>query len=128
MKCKLLKIARTAKGFPSYHFQINEKVFIYGFKGITQDDKIVLLCSRPYQKDHLDYQCRCLSFILPSESLREIIEKMPKRRNGYYPKTMARSNPRVYDVNNYNINSFAIGKGHRCLSTELDAYIKKYKP
>ena len=127
MKCKLLKISRTAKGFPKYHFQINGKIFFYGFVGIKQDDKIVLICTRPYQKEQSDYTCGCYSYILPLEGLYEIIEKNPFKKRGSPPKTMARSNPLVYDVNNYNIHSFEIGKGHRCLGTELDAY-NKYNP
>ena len=134
MKCKLLKISRTAKGFPKYHFQINGKIFFYGFVGIKQDDKIVLICTRPYQKEQLDYPCNCHSFIFPTEVLKEIIEKNPKKRmdrrktGRNYPKTLDKSDPRVYDINNYNINSFEIGKGHKCLGTELEAYLKKYKP
>ena len=139
MKCKLLKISRTVKGFPKYHFQINGKIFFYGFNGITKDDKIVLVCTRPYLKDQVDYNCGCHSHISPTEVLKEIIETKPKKRKyilkhldieklpKIYLKTLNRSNPLVYDVNNYNINSFEIGKGHRCLGTEFDAYIKKYE-
>ena len=134
MKCKLLKISRNVKGFPSYHFQINGKFFFYGFLGIQQDDKIVLKCTKSYQKEQLDYPCGCQSFILATEGLIKIIEKNPQKRmdrrktGRNYPKTLDKSDPRVYDINNYNINSFEIRRGHRCLGTELDAYIKKYKP
>ena len=68
-----------------------------------------------------------LIYILPSEVLNGIIEKLPLYKCKYIrylSKTMARSNPLVYDVNNYNINSFEIGKGHKCLGTELDIYKK----
>jgi hypothetical protein len=138
MQCKLLKISRTVRGFPSYHFQINGKIFFYGFQGIKKDDKILLICTKPYQKEQLNYTCGCQSYILPLKDLNEIIAKSPlkrerrfmdRRKTGKmtYAKTMDRTNPRVYDVNNYNINSFEIGKGHRCLGTEFDAYIKKYE-
>ena len=91
----------------------------------------------------MDYtsNCGCQSQISATEVLKEIIETRPKKRNyilkhlkiedmqklpDIYLKTLKRSNPLVYDLNNYNINSFDVGKGHRCLGIELDAYMKKY--
>ena len=98
-------------------------------KLLKQDNTIVLRCTKSYQKENLTCSCRCHSYILPSEVLNGIIEKLPLYKCKYIrylSKTMARSNPLVYDVNNYNINSFEIGKGHKCLGTELDIYKKTW--
>ena len=135
IKFKLLKICRGARGYPSFHLQINEKVYFYGFRGIRKDDRIILVCSKTYENGELTCsQCCCTSYILPSEGLKEIIQKSEniqnyiKARMGrkrMVSKTMDTSDPRVYDIENYNINSFEIGKGHKCSGTELAEYIKK---
>jgi hypothetical protein len=124
MKCKLLKISRSARGYPSFHLQINEKVYFYGFRGIRKDDRIILVCTKTFENNTLETKC-CTnrSYILPSEFLKEIFQKGLKGSG--FPLFMDKSDPRVYDIQNYDMNSFEIGKGHKCSGTEPAEYIKK---
>jgi hypothetical protein len=47
-----------------------------------------------------------------------------KASNKYYSKKLDTSDPRVYDLKNYDINSFDIGKGHKCDGTEISFYLQ----
>ena len=47
--------------------------------------------------------------------------------NSQFPKIFDRSDPRVCDIENYDINSFEIGSGHKCPGTEFDVYIRNCK-
>jgi hypothetical protein len=109
--CKLLKIARVRE-FPIFHFEINGKIYFYGFKGMRGNDIIVLRCSRMAKNGKS--QCNNSSTILPSETF-------------INTKYLDKSDPMVYDINNYDINSFEIGRGHKCSGTEIDVYLKSHK-
>jgi hypothetical protein len=116
VNCKLLKIT-TRRGYPSFHFDINGKIYFYGFRGIRADYKIVFYCTI----------CRNKSSISPSEYLKEIIQNTPNKLQSTkvaYSKFIDKSDPKVYDINNYDINSFEICGSHKCAGTELDDYIK----
>jgi hypothetical protein len=124
LKCKLLKIVRV-RGNPSYHFQINEKIYFYGFQGIKKNSKIILSCTKKFENNTLETKrCHNRSFILPSEFLKEFFQKGLKGSS--FPLFMDKSDPRVYDIKNYDMNSFEIGKGHKCSGTELSDYKKKW--
>ena len=41
-----------------------------------------------------------------------------------YSKMLDMADPRVYDLKNYDINSFDIGKGHKCNGTEISVYLQ----
>ena len=57
-----------------------------------------------------------MSFILPSEFNIDCLKNFDK------------SDPKMFDIKNYDINTFEIGNGHNCLGTELDGYLKDIKP
>ena len=98
VKCELVKIAKY-RGHPSFHFKINEKVFFYGIRGINADYKITLFSNNSYPN---------MAYIYPSELMKKIIKNSP--RNSKYSKFLNKSNPKVYDIQNYDINSFQFGK------------------
>jgi hypothetical protein len=108
------------RGHPNFHFEINGKMYFYGFKGIKADDKIVLCCTKKYQKEEPSTNCHSYASISASDFLKQIIQKAPK--NAQYTKTFDRSDLRVYDIDNYDMNSFDIGKGHKCQGLEIEVY------
>jgi hypothetical protein len=118
IKFKLLNIF-DRRGHPTFHFEINEKVYFYGIKGIKSDYTIILQC----QKRILNSRCSNTSSILPLDSFKQFIRD---KRAGLsqYPKFFDKSDPRMYDINNYDINSFDIGNGHKCPGQEIDEYLK----
>jgi hypothetical protein len=117
VKCKLVKIINRA-GNPNLQFVINGKNYFYEIAGIEADYKIVLRCT----KFILSFSCGNLSYILPSDYLKQIIQNSPTISK--YTKFLDKSDPRVYDLNNYYINSFDIGKGHKCSGTEIKNFSK----
>ena len=121
MKYKLLRIAKTVRGNLCFHFEINEKVYFYGFRGINNDGKMFLICTRTHKTELKKYSpCLNSSYILPTEFLQEIYQKSPI--GSPYPICLDKSDPRVYDVENYYINSFEMRKEHKCPGTELENY------
>ena len=58
--------------------------------------------------------------------LKEIIKKSPSEIKHRFSKFLDKSDPRVYDIDNYNINSFDIGEGHKCPGMEIDVYLKLF--
>jgi hypothetical protein len=135
MNCKLINIAKLNES-PIFHFEIDGKIYFYGLQKIIADNKIILNCTRSHSK------CYVKSSILPSESLKEIIKTLEKPfSKNYYPdnyslnkyrnasnstnytKYVDRSDPKVYDINNYDINSFEIREEHKCTGTEISVYL-----
>ena len=45
-----------------------------------------------------------------------------------YPKCLDKSYPRVYDINNYDTNSFEICGAHTHPGSKLHLYLKRQKP
>jgi hypothetical protein len=122
VKCKLLKI-ENRRGHPIFHFEINGKMYCYGIRGIRANYKIVLRC----YKMAFGSQCNNISTILPSDFLKQIIQDTPDigpASIDMYHKYFDKSDRRVYNLNNYDVNSFDIGKGHKCSGTELEEYNK----
>jgi hypothetical protein len=120
IECKLVKI-ENSRGFPHLHFEINGKMYFYGIKGVRADNKIVLRCNK-----HLSgssQPCGNKSTVLPSDVLKKIIQKTPSETKNRYAKILDKSDPRVYDIDNYDMNSFDIGKGHKCQGTEIRTYM-----
>jgi hypothetical protein len=117
VKCKLVKIANR-KGHPNFHFEIDGKIYFYEFRGIKSDYKIALYCSKSNGKS----KCGNTSLISPSDCLKQIIQNTPNCTE--YPKNIDKTDPRVFDIQNYDINSFNIGRGHSCPGTEIDKYMK----
>ena len=123
-KFKLVRIVER-RGHPCLHFEIDGKMYFYGIQGIQADLKIVLCCTKTYKNEQSKFpRCQSCSFILPSEFLKEIIKDTPKHAK--YPKLLDKSDSRVYDMNNYNLNSFEIGKGHKCQGTDVESYFELY--
>jgi hypothetical protein len=121
LKCKLVKIVNS-RGFPNLHFEINEKMYFYGIAGVKADNKIVLRCQKILSGSKL--RCNNISTVLPTDFLKNNIQKTPSEDKNKYPKILDKSHPRVYDIDNYDINSFDIGEGHRCPGTEISVYLK----
>ena len=121
VKCKFVTIANRS-GHPSFHFEIDGQMYFYGILGIKEDYKIILRCT----ENRLRTKCRNTSSILPTEFLKLIIRNNSKTI--YYPKSMDNWHPRVYDTNNYDINSFDICGGHNHPGTKLDVYFKESHP
>jgi hypothetical protein len=117
MKCKLVKVADHPLN-PKFHFEIDGKIYFYEFRGIKSNFEIALFCTKWNGKT----KCRNTSFILPSDSLKQIIQNTPNCNK--YPKNIDKSDPRVFDIQNYDVNSFDIGKGHSCSGTEIENYKK----
>lgn len=113
LKCKLLKITNHG-GIPRFHFENNEKVYFYRIRGIKADDKIILHC--------ITKNCAHNSTVLPSEVLKQIIQKSPEI--SLYAKILDKSDPKVYDIENYDLNLFDKGEGHKCKGAELSVYLE----
>ena len=62
---------------------------------------------------------------MPSDCLKQIIQEKPTKPNqtNKTKKIFDKSDPRVYDTMNYDINSFKIQKGHICKGTEIGEYL-----
>jgi hypothetical protein len=105
LNCKLVKI-ENRRGYPKFYFEIDGKIYFYGIRGIKPDYTIILRCTKQ--------PCNNSSFIAPLDFLKQIMQD--KSSKNHYPKTLYVdiSDPRVYDLKNYDINSFDIGKGHKC--------------
>jgi predicted XRE-type DNA-binding protein len=103
VKCKIVKI-ENRRGYPNFQFEIDEKMYFYSIRGIRTDYKIILRCTKR--------ACNYHAFIAPLDSLKQIMQDNSSKK--YYSKMLDKSDPRVYDVKNYDINSFDIGKGHNC--------------
>ena len=106
------------RGHPNFTFEIDGKVYFYGFRGAKSDYQMVLQCKNGICGNHF--------FILPSDLLRPLIQNSPQ--NSKYAKTLDKLNPKVYDMNNYNINTFDVGRGHTCPGTKLEVYLKNSNP
>ena len=125
LKCKLVKIV-DCRGSPHLHFEINGKMHFYGIVGVRADNKIVLRCQKILSGSKLP--CNNLSTVLPSEFLKEIIQKQPSEIKQIYPKFLDKSDPRFYDPANYDTNSFEICGNHNHPGMELDKYFKNIFP
>ena len=124
VKCKLIKITMKRE-HPNLQVEIDGKLYFYGIVGVKADFTIVLRCQRKY----LGNRCNNLSSILPSEYLKEIIiNKSTDLKRYGYPKNFDKSDPRVYDIKNYDINSFDIGCGHKCPGTPIQVNKNKSYP
>jgi hypothetical protein len=133
IECKILKILKIAgqRRYPCFHIEINKKIYFYSIHGIRSDNKIVLRCTNLHVNNKARSKCGNLSFILASEFLQEIIKNTPKKSETSTMWTsiyLDYSDPRVYDMKNYDINSFEIGRGHNCTGRKLDFYMKKHNP
>jgi hypothetical protein len=116
LQCKLVKI-ENRRGYPKFHFELNGKMYFYGMNGVREDNNIVLLCTKTL--------CNNISTILPSDFLKEIIQKRPSKFKNTYPKFLDNSDPRFNDIDNYDINSFDIGEGHKCPGIAIDVYLRR---
>jgi hypothetical protein len=117
VKCKIVKIEKNCRGHLNFHFEIDGKMYIYGIQGIRKDYKIVLRCTKSFSGK------ACYnSYIAPLDLIKQIMQD--KASNKYYSKKLDTSDPRVYDIKNYDINSFDIGKGHKCGGTEISVYLQ----
>ena len=104
-KCKILKIANH-RGNPHYHIEFDDKIYAYGFRGIKTDFSLILRCQKT--------KCNNTSFIKPSSHLREIIFDKPKGHKTKYCKSLDRNDSRLYDIKNYDINTFEFCSPHKC--------------
>ena len=114
IECKILKIVGKQRSNPTFHFQINEQIYFYSIHRIRSDNKIILKCKNRYTVNKLRPTCGNLSYISASEFLQEIIKNTPKRSENSTMWTsiyLDYSNPEVYDMKNYDMNSFEIGIG-----------------
>ena len=111
MKCKLLKITNRL-GNPTFHFELKEKVYFYEFRGIKADYRIEFYCT----KTHFDYKCKNVARMFPSEFLLNYMKD--------FAKMVVKSDPMVYDINNYDLNTFENDYCHNHPGTELDDYFK----
>jgi hypothetical protein len=87
-------------------------MYFYGIQGISKDFKIILRC----QKQFLGKACNNSSFIAPLDLLKQIMQDKSSKKNS---KMLDKSDPMVYDLKNYDINSFDIGKGHNVSELKL---------
>jgi hypothetical protein len=83
MRCKLVKIVNS-RGFPHLNFEINGKMYFYGIVGVRADNKIVLQCSKTRLSGSM--RCNIISTVLPSDFLKEIIQKTPSKQKNTYAK------------------------------------------
>ena len=127
-KCKIMNITKV-RGNPIFHFEMNGKIYNYGIKGIRADYKISLKCTHDSKNSakNLKVKCGNMSFIFSTETLASIIQDKPKepktaKMHGRYAKFLDKSDYRVYDINNYDLNTFEILGTHKCAGTELSVY------
>jgi hypothetical protein len=120
-ECKLLDIFKLDyhRGHPQFHFEINGKLYVYGFRRIKSNYRIVLYCSK-VDRENKKGRCGNYSTILPSECFKKNIQNNSKYSKS--PKFLDKSDPKVFDISNYDISSFDIGRGHKCAGTELDGH------
>ena len=76
IKCKLLKILTNNRRVPKFYFEMNEKFYFYGYRGITADYKIILYCSKG--------NCGNYATITTSEFLKKIIRNSPEEDSEVY--------------------------------------------
>ena len=114
---KFVKIVKGKQGVPNFHFEINGKYYVYRYRGIRANYKISLVCSKD--------GCGKTATITPSEFLKEIIQNSPE--NSKYPKFFDKSDPKVYEMQNYYINSIVICGAHTCRGIEPDHNEAKYR-
>jgi hypothetical protein len=107
---KTLKIVKTPRG-PLFHIEINKKVYFYAFKGIRLNFAIVLKCKK----------CSHLAYLRPHDILKNIIFDNPKTP---LSKDMNFSDPRVYELESYDFESFNIDRIKNCLAIKLEDYMK----
>jgi hypothetical protein len=117
VKCKIVKI-ENRRSRPNFHFEIDGKMYIYAIQGIRTDYKIVLRCTKRFSGKN----CNNNSYIAPLDLLKQIMQDKSTRKK--YAKMLDISDPRVYDLKNYDINSFDIGNGHNCGGTEISVYLQ----
>jgi hypothetical protein len=114
INCNLLKIDHNRGGHPTFHFEIDEKIYFYGLRGVKADYSFILRCQKA--------TCGITCFISPLEILKKIIQDAPK--GSRFQKILDQSDPKVYDINNYDQNSFEICRAHKCAGTEFGAYFE----
>jgi hypothetical protein len=118
--CKILKISDVC-GTPLFYFEINGKMYSYGIKGVEADYKIRLQCSITKKV------CGNLAVISPSEKGKLIIRDTPSGQKSKFPKFLDNLDPRIYDRENYDVNSFKIYGYHKCRGTDIIDYYKNNK-
>jgi hypothetical protein len=126
LKCKIVKICsfQGEQKQPLFHIVIGGKMYFYGIRGVLADYKIVLRCrKRTLCRKAITKSCNNTSYIVPLDLLKQIIQDESSKKSSF-KKMLAMSDPRVYDLNNYDMNSFDSGKGHKCQGTEIDVYLK----
>ena len=97
-------------------------MYFYGIEGVRAHNMIVLRCNKV--KSGSSLPCDNQSTVLPSDCLKEIIKKSPSEIKHRFSKFLDNSDPRVYEIDNYDINSFDIGSGHKCSGTEISLYLR----
>jgi hypothetical protein len=128
LKCRLLKIAEKLSNIPTFHIEINKKIYIYRIHGIRSDNKIILKCTKESMLKGMLSTCGNLSYISASELLQKLITNTPSSESTVVclaknhsssrtkstvctPLYLRFTDPRVYDIENYDMNSFEIGIG-----------------
>ena len=114
-KFKLVKIVKK-NNRPHLHFEIDGKMFFYGIVGVRANNQIVIKCT----------SCKNFSYILPSEFLWQIMQYKPGDLKLNYPKMFDYSDPKVYDIQNYDIDSFDIGRDSTIRKNRLVRIIDKH--
>ena len=66
--------------------------------------------------------CTNNCYIFPSEVLKKIIQNSVGKSQ--YAKFLNKSDPKVYGMNNYDLNSVQNTGAHKCLGTEFSVYFK----
>ena len=91
-------VAPKKTTYPNFHFEIDGKSYFYGIDEIRANYKIVLRCQKILSGSKLP--CIYTSTVLPSDFLKEIIQKRPSEVNNSYSKVLDNSDPRVYHIDN----------------------------
>ena len=116
-KCKLIKIAHN-RGHPNFHLEINGRFYVHGYRGIKADYTIVSVCK--------ETNCGNSAFIVASEFFKKIIRNAPEGSK-FVKRFVDKTDPKIYDLRNYDINSFEISGVHKCLGIEPDHYKEQCK-
>jgi hypothetical protein len=114
LEYKILKISGQRQNNPTFHFQINKKLYIYSIHGIRSDNKIILICRKQYEVNKVRSTCGNFSYISASELLQKIIKNTLDRSETSSIGTsiyLGCMDSRVYDMENYDMNSFEMGIG-----------------